>query len=273
MPGAMDQHQPPTAAPMVAPVPAPLAPSYAVQARSLLAGHDRGSLATLHEDGHPFGSVVLYVPDAQGNPVMLLSEIAEHTRNARRDRRASLLVTAGVSPGDDAMAAARVTLVGGLDELTPKERASLGEAFLDAHPSARSYASFGDFRWWRLTVESVRFVGGYGRMGWIDTAEYAHAEVDPLASAADGIIAHMNTDHADAGLAYVRAFAGVTTATSAQLVAVDRLGMELVAATPDGLQTARVNFDAPAGTATEVRHAVVALLRKARSLDDDGHHR
>ena len=110
-------------------------------------------------------------------------------------------------------------------------------------------------------------------MGWVHTDDYASAAVDPLAAAADGIIAHMNTDHADAGLAYARVLAGVTGAKSAQLVAVDRLGMELVAATPDGLQTARVNFDEPADTATAVRHAVIALLAKARSLDDDGAHR
>ena len=78
---------------------APPAPSHATQARSLLAGHDRGALATLDADGHPFGSVALYVLDDLGQPVSLLSELAEHTRNVRRDPRVALTILAAEKPG------------------------------------------------------------------------------------------------------------------------------------------------------------------------------
>jgi putative heme iron utilization protein len=247
----------------VAPAPPP-APSHAVQARTLVEGHDRGALATLDADGNPFGSVALYVLDEQGHPVSLLSEIAEHTRNVRRDGRASLLVSAGVRPGDDVMAIPRVTLMGRLVPIASEDAGTWRDRFLAAHPSAESYVSFGDFGWWRLDVSSVRFVGGYGRMGWVDAAAYATAEVDPLAHAADGIVAHMNEDHADANLAYAQVLLGITDATSAQLVAVDRLGMELVVSTPRGLVPARCNYDEPADSADAVRKAVIQLLRRAR---------
>jgi heme iron utilization protein len=78
----------------------------------------------------------------------------------------------------------------------------------------------------------------------------------------------MNTDHADANLAYARALAGIPNATSARLVAVDRLGFDLLAATPDGLQPARLNFDEPVDTPEAVRKAVVALLARARAALD-----
>jgi putative heme iron utilization protein len=242
----------------------PPAPSHAMQARSLVAGHDRGSLATLDADGHPFGSVALYVLDDQGQPVSLLSELAEHTRNVRRDGRASLLVSAGVRPDDDVMAIPRVTLLGSLTQFAPTDAGAWRERFLAAHPSAESYVSFGDFGWWRLDVSSVRFVGGYGRMSWVDAAAYLHAEVDPLAWAADGIVAHMNEDHADANLAYAQALLGISDATFARMVAVDRFGMELVVVTPTGLVSARCNFDEPASDPDAVRGAVIALLRRAR---------
>jgi putative heme iron utilization protein len=245
--------------------PAAPAPSHAVQARSLVYGHDRGSLATRDADGYPFGSVALYVLDESGNPVSLLSEIAEHTRNVRRDGRASLLVSAGVRDGDDVMAMPRVTLKGRLVSLQAAEATRWRDEFLRAHPSAESYVSFGDFGWWRLEVSSVRFVGGYGRMSWIEVAEYAAAEPDPLAHAADGIVAHMNEDHADANLAYAQALLGITDATAAQMIAVDRLGVELVVSTPNGLVPARCNYDEPAETADAVRKAVIQLLRRARS--------
>jgi putative heme iron utilization protein len=243
---------------------APPAPDHAELARSLVEGHDRGALATLDAAGHPFGSVTLYVLDDIGCPVTLLSELAEHTRNARRDGRASLLVHAAARPGDDVMALPRVTLQGRLREVPPAATGAWSERFLAVHPAAAGYVTFGDFGGWRLDVETVRYVGGYGRMGWVESDVYASAPVDPLAAVADGIVAHMNDDHPDANLAYARALAGVTDATSAQLVAVDRLGLELVVTTPAGVVPVRCNFDEPAETADAVRAAVIALLRRAR---------
>jgi putative heme iron utilization protein len=249
----------------IAPLPVP---THAEYARSLAATYIRGTLSTLDEEGYPFGSVVLYVLDDRGQPVMLLSELAEHTKNIRRDGRASVLVSSTVMPGDDPMALPRVTLVGSLAPVADEERAALQERFLEAHPSAESYVSFGDFGWWRLAPDSIRFVGGYGRMSWVDVADYVQVQPDPLARHGDAIMAHMNTDHADANLSYARAFAEITNATSARMVAIDRLGFDLLAMTPDGLQPARVNFDEPVDTPENVRKAVVALLARARALLD-----
>jgi hypothetical protein len=49
------------------------------------------------------------------------------------------------------------------------------QAFLAIHPDAASYVSFADFGMWRIEVSQVRWVGGFGRMTWIDGAEYAGA--------------------------------------------------------------------------------------------------
>jgi hypothetical protein len=49
------------------------------------------------------------------------------------------------------------------------------------------------------------------------------------------------------------------------MIAVDRLGVELVVSTPHGLVPARCNYDEPAETADAVRKAVIQLLRRARS--------
>jgi putative heme iron utilization protein len=249
----------------VAPLPMP---THAEYARSLAATYVRGTLSTLNEEGYPFGSVVLYVLDDLGQPVMLLSELAEHTKNIRRDGRASVLVSSSVIPGDDPMALPRVTLVGSLAPVAVDELPALRARFLAEHPTAESYVAFGDFGWWRLEPDSVRFVGGYGRMSWVDIDAYKHVQPDPLAPHGDAIMAHINTDHADANLACARALAGIPHATSARMVAVDRLGFDLLASTPDGLQPARVNFDEPVDTPDAVRKAVVALLGRARALLD-----
>jgi putative heme iron utilization protein len=249
----------------IAPLPAP---SHAQYARSLASTYSRATLSTLNDDAYPFGSVVLYVLDDHGQPVMLLSELAEHTKNIRRDGRASVLVSSTVMPGDDPMALPRVTLIGSLSQVRDHDLATVRARFLERHPSAESYVGFGDFAWWILEVASVRFVGGYGRMSWVDLDAYKHVQPDPLASHADGIMAHMNTDHADANLAYARALAGIAAATSARMVAVDRLGFDLLASTPAGLQPVRLNFDEPVDTPEAARKAVMAMLARARSVPD-----
>jgi putative heme iron utilization protein len=86
-------------------------PHDAEYARTLVASQRRGHLATLTGDGFPFGSIVSYVDDDRGRPVVCISSMAEHTINATRDPRASLLVATSVPEGDDPLAAARVTLV------------------------------------------------------------------------------------------------------------------------------------------------------------------
>lgn len=74
----------------------------------------------------------------------------------------------------------------------------------------------------------------------------------------------MNADHADANLALATALAGLTAATDAVMVGVDRLGFTLRAATPEGPQLARLAFPAPLAGPGEARPAVIALLADAR---------
>ena len=136
--------------------------------RDLLREASRASLATLAEDGTPYVSLVLVADDARGAPLLLLSDLAEHTRNLTRDARASLLVeTAGTA---DPLAAPRATFVGRIartDE--PDARAR----FIEKHPSAARYASFKDFATYRLAVARVHLVAGFGRIAWIDAADLA----------------------------------------------------------------------------------------------------
>ena len=234
-------------------------PSHAERARTLVAAYDTATLATL-EEGHPYASLVAFAR-VEGTPVLLVSEMAAHTKNLRRDGRVSLMVAERTVT--DPLAHGRVTLVGeaGLLEDTAAARA----AFLQTHPGAEVYVDFSDFHFWSIAVERVRYIGGFGRMSWVDAAEYLAADPDPLAAAAEGILEHMNADHADANLAYARAFTRATDATAARMTAVDRYGFDLMVDTPGRSRPARIAFEYPVATGDEVRKAVVALVKKART--------
>ena len=174
--------------------PPPPEPSHAERCRTLVASASRGALSTLAADpeGYPYGSVASYGLDDRGNPLLFVSLMAEHTQNAMRDPRASLLVTEPVPEGADPLASGRVTLLGLLSTVAEDDRPTARDRYLEANPTAAYYIDFGDFVFYRLDVQSIRYVGGYGRMSWVDAGTYAEAEPDPLAAAAAGIIEHMN---------------------------------------------------------------------------------
>ena len=68
--------------------------------RALVEAQRHGVLCTAHTGlgGWPFGSVVPYVLDPHGDPLVFLSDLAEHTRNLQADPRASLLVAEASDP-------------------------------------------------------------------------------------------------------------------------------------------------------------------------------
>ena len=255
------QHEPSKEPPLTDP--STRQPTHAERARTLVTAEATGTLATMKE-GHPYGSLVAF---AMAGPkvVFLISEMAAHTKNLRMDTKASLLVAEKVVV--DPLAHGRVTLVGEcrvLERGTDEDDAAR-EAFVARHPRATIYADFKDFHCWTLDLSEVRYIGGFGRMSWVDAAAFEAAAPDPLAPSAEGIISHMNADHADANLAYAHAFTTATDATAARMTAVDRYGFDLMVDTPKGSKPARLAFDEPVSTPEEVRKAVVVMLKKARA--------
>lgn len=239
-------------------------PTDAERSRTLIAATPTAALATLGDGGFPFGSLVSHALDATGRPLLLLSDLAEHTRNLAADQRASVMAVE--SGTGDPLALARVTVVGEVSELRDEERATALLTYREAHPGA-FYAGFSDFRLYRMEVTSVRYVGGFGRMSWVGAAEYAAAEPDPLRPHVARIVEHMNDDHADALVLFCRVFAGRESTVQARMVGVDRYGFAVLAADSAGGEptAVRLHFDRPADTTDEVRAAMVELVRRARA--------
>lgn len=249
----------------------PIAPAVPVQrqtaaeaARTLLQHAERATLSTIAVEpaGYPFGSVAPYGVLADGSPVICISSLAEHTRNLDADPRASLFVTEAYPLGDP-MDNGRLTLLGTGRRLD--DRAEVREALLRRHPEAASYVDFGDFSFWVLDIAAVRWVGGFGRMGWCTAAEYAAAEPDPTPPVAPGAVAHLNDDHADSLLDAARAFTGHPDATAARAVRLDRYGIELEIDTPRGPASGRAPFEPRVESAEGLRGAAVQLARAARA--------
>lgn len=250
--------------------PAPLAPvapatarTAAEEARTLVAQGRMAALATANEDGSPWSSLVLYAALEDGTPVLCLSTLAEHGRNVVRDPRASLMVGQTDVTGDP-LDSGRVTLAGRLEEPVGEELEAAREAYKVASPASALYGGFGDFTYYVLRVDRVRWVGGYGRMDSAGAEAYHAAEPDPVAPGAAYAIEHLNDDHADALLDMAQALGGHPDATEAKCVRIDRYGLDLRLKTPRGTTETRIAFAEPCNAPGDLRGATVELARRAR---------
>jgi hypothetical protein len=222
--------------------------------RRLMRSADRAALATAMADGAPYASLVLLALDLDATPLLLLSDLAEHSRNIARDPRLSLLID-GTSGLADPLTGARATLLGRA-EVASEER--LMARFIARHPSASGYAGFADFRLYRIAVERAHLVAGFGRIRWVDGGEIILAgDQGRLAAAEPSIVSHMNEDHAEA----VNRIAGGGEDSH-------REGWRMTGIDPEGADFRRAGEIARAHFAIEVRDAGAArseLVRLARA--------
>jgi putative heme iron utilization protein len=205
----------------------------------------------------PYVSLVLVACDLDASPLLLLSDLAEHTKNLKRDPLASLLFD-GTAGRDDPLTGPRVTVMGKLlPEAEPDRRAR----FVRRHPSASAYAGFHDFHLYRMEVERAHLVAGFGRIDWIEVANLLDraAPADWLRTAEPGVLQHMNVDHADTLDLYARKLMDLT-GTGWRLTGVDREGADL----RRGGQVARLAFPAPVTDVSDIRQAFVALAQSAK---------
>jgi heme iron utilization protein len=233
-------------------------------ARRLIRGRDRAALAT-NLDGRPFASLVITACDSDGSPLLLLSDLAQHTKNLIADPMVSLLFEdTGEHP--DPLAGPRLTLLGRA-ELFDDPRAAA--RFAARHPASAQYAGFGDFHLYRVTIERGHLVAGFGRIAWVEAEELRFSgDAGALVAAEAEIIAHMNRDHADAVELYAQRLLR-RKGTGWRLTGIDPEGIDLRRPMEAGGEAARLNFAAPVLTPAMAQRVLVALAQTAREAPGD----
>jgi putative heme iron utilization protein len=186
-----------------------------------------------------------------------------HTQNLKADPRASLFV-AQAAEGSDPLGAARATLIGHAKPVPEQDVASARAIYTATHENSRYWVDFADFGFYRLEPIDIYYVGGFGVMGWVEARDYEAASPDPLATAAPGIIAHMNADHVDAMILLARTQAGLET-VEASMTSVDRLGFYLRLRTAEGMKSTRINFQHEVRTPQAAREVLVEMVRQAKA--------
>ena len=230
-------------------------------ARTLLRRSRQGALATLMPgSGAPYCSLVNVASHPDGSPVLLISRLAVHTRNVLADQRVSLMLDER-GPGDP-LEGARIMVAGSAVPAAPGEIGLLRGRYLRAHPSAEMFVDFADFGFYRIRIEGVHLVAGFGRI--VDLApdqvltDLTGAD-DLLAAEADAVD-HLNADHTDALGLYATRLLGAPPAEW-RCTGLDPDGLDLAA----GPSVLRLPFPTRVVTPIALRKALKELADRART--------
>jgi heme iron utilization protein len=230
--------------------------------RRLMRRQTHAALAT-SRDGHPYISLVALAFDYGACPLLLLSDLAQHSHNIAADPRVSLLFDGGASqhPAVDPLAEPRLSLVG---EAARCDDPRLLARFTARHPSAVAYAGFGDFHLYRVAVGRGHLVAGFGRISWVESAVLRFVgDGAALAVAESEIVEHMNADHAEAVALFAERLAR-RPGSAWRMTGIDPEGIDLRRSVGGGGETARLDFPASVLDPQTARQALIALTAAAR---------
>jgi len=214
----------------------------------------RTALATsLH--GAPYVSLVLYAVDLDASPLLLISDLAQHSRNIAFDPRVSLLID-GTAELAEPLSGPRLTVLGQARAIVDPR---LLRRFTARHPEAGDYSGFADFRLCRVAVERGHLVAGFGRIARVDGADLLFSRHSAAIAAAEpAIVAQVNENLRE-----------TLTRCLVQRLGFSGEGWRATGFDPEGLDVrcgdavARLEFAAPVSTPDAVPAALAQLAGPA----------
>lgn len=223
------------------------------------------------DPGFPGGSVVGFAPDEDGRPLFIFSGMSTHTQDLLADPKCSLTVASKEFKG---AADGRVNLMGTCKLLPSAEKELAKAMYLKKHPGA-FWVEFGDFNFFRMEIEKIRFVGGFARAGSVTPEEYKAAKPDPITEFGSHIASHMNDDHMESTIAMVANAIPGLVVSEAVITSVDSLGMYVkVTRTPRASDQPqqfklRLPFSRPAADRKDVKNLIVEMTQAASPANSE----
>ena len=193
-------------------------------AKTLMREARSGALATLMAgSGDPYCSLVNVATATDGTPLLLISQLALHTKNILADARVSLMLDEHKE--GDPLQGARVMLMG----LAAKtESGDARRRYIAHQPEAEMFAGFGDFAFYEVKLRGAHLVAGFGRIVDLKPADLLTdlAGAEALTAAEPEVIEHMNADHAETCRLYATKLLGAKDGAW-RCVGCDPEGLEL----------------------------------------------
>ena len=198
--------------------------SEAKKARSLSKSKLYGVLSTISISvpDYPFGSLVRYCIDDNGNYILLLAKLAEHTQNFMKNDKVSLTIVE--DEATNIQDGGRLTILGRMTNCN--EDPEILELYRRFFPDIFKYgdlASHGFLEFFRLNVEKIRYISGFGGACWIAKEDFLIKQIFSKEQI-DSIIEHMN-EPLDNRKAAMRKYCNIqSTDDSVKMLHVDQEG-------------------------------------------------
>ena len=134
-------------------------------------GHEKAAIVATMDNKDPYLSIMPYVLDKDGNPVVLISDLAEHTQNIKDNPKACFCMAKPDKEGS-IFNGSRATLRGKMVKILNDQAKEVRKTYLAAFPEAKDWVDFGDFNFYKLEVDSIYFIGGFGKIDYLNMDKY-----------------------------------------------------------------------------------------------------
>ncbi|MET0067654.1 MAG: pyridoxamine 5'-phosphate oxidase family protein [Candidatus Thiodiazotropha sp.] len=199
--------------------------------------------------GYPFGSLLPLCRDAKGNPLLLISHLAQHTRNLESNPLCSL--TLSETGAEDVQQLGRLTCLARAEPINANASA---ERYFRYYPESRRYFKEMNFRFYRLILEQHYFIGGFGSARWFDASRVPPPAPYSTAEEAEALY-QLNLQERNLLRRYLAHRQMADHPVDIEAVGIDPLGLDL----RSGQKLSRLAFPQALPTAEDLLSQIKAL--------------
>ncbi len=98
-----------------------------------------------------------------GDIVLHLSGLAKHSKNIQGNQNVGLMICAPETADSSPLALARIGFTGKIEPVPQAEQTMYQQVYVQHIPDAKLLFSFSDFTLYRIQVDTVHWVGGFGK--------------------------------------------------------------------------------------------------------------
>ena len=226
----------------------------------------------------PYNTFVMVAFDYDCSPLLLLSDLSDHTKNINENNTVSILFYEDFRniinfpifnskklnkeiDYEDPMSRPRVTIVGKLNMTKSK---SHKERFISRHPASKLYSDFKDMNIYKLNIISGDLTGGFAQVKMFNKNDLIYKKCKGFKENEMDILNHMNIEHQESVNMYARKLLCQTRKKDNwKMVGIDPEGFDL----RNSDKLIRYSFSQPLIDADQLRKEFILLHKKVMSID------
>ena len=169
--------------------------NFELEAIKLLRTSNEGVLTTISDkfEGYPFGSFITYITDRDRSVIIFASNLAEHTTNIKKNSKSCFTIFS-IKDHENKQDNPRMSLLGDFIKVEDSRREELKQKLKKHLPESDLYLELPDFNFYKMSVTNVRWIGGFGKIGWLNNDSWLKKDLEWIPAEKE-IIEHMNQDH------------------------------------------------------------------------------